>query len=255
MNYLTTNGKLSRVYHPPLHAGFVQEAIIPVAEFVKEGADEPIPTPMVGRGECLDFKYVAEAMAPSVIAELNLGGAPHYLCNVLKPYSETVHILTIRSDRKWAPSPIFYDPEVGAGVCHVAGEVLRYASQFGRTACWGWNSSPFYYIKDGYGCFASIPSLWHPQTWIMGDVPMYLDKPLTYSRWSPISAMSPIQRRALVENDYGILFCKALNYRLSKAKFAQHFPFRINDRTDETAPYFTPRGVTIELNDTIGARG
>jgi len=243
------------VYHPPLHAGFVQEAIIPVAEFVKEGADEPIPTPMVGRGECLDFKYVAEAMAPSVIAELNLGGAPHYLCNVLKPYSETVHILTIRSDRKWAPSPIFYDPEVGAGVCHVAGEVLRYASQFGRTACWGWNSSPFYYIKDGYGCFASIPSLWHPQTWIMGDVPMYLDKPLTYSRWSPISAMSPIQRRALVENDYGILFCKALNYRLSKAKFAQHFPFRINDRTDETAPYFTPRGVTIELNDTIGARG
>lgn len=243
----------SRAYHPPFHAGFVQEAIIPIAEYIKEGEEEPVATPIIGRDKCLDFCFVADSMKPSIVSEFMTGGVPHWLCNVLKPYSEILHVLTIRSDHQWAPTPSFYDQAAGAGVCRVAGEVLRYAAKFGKTGCWGWNSSPFYYVIDGFSCFASIPSLWHPQTWVMGDVPMYLDKPLAFSRWSPMSAMTPVQRRALVENDYGIQFCKTLYYRLTKAKFAHHFPLRINDRVPDTEPYFTPRGITIELSDTIGA--
>lgn len=186
---------------------------VPLCPLWVPGEDQPRMTKRQRPADALNLPGLSAALRPSGVGFLPVNESRWAVTAVLSPYSADLHVMVIEtSPQLYRPGPERVPDVEGDGVVKLWTAIVENMRSRSPDANvnlgYNWSPRAWGEPEERTG-FASIPTKWHAQIWTWPTKPCE-----PHARWADASAINAMERRLILENDYGVPLGRLISERI-----------------------------------------
>ncbi|MCK5147958.1 hypothetical protein KAR48_14470 [bacterium] len=192
---------------------------LPLAPLLHPGEDAPRPSKRLRPEDVLDLYETRRQLAPSILATIDIDGAPWSVISVYSPYSPDIHVMIMEtSTDRIISGPEAVPLQEGDSLMKLWKFILEFiAGRQGNESIYvGYNWSPRAWGgREERGGFQSVPTKWHAMLWGWPAFPEK-GKCSEIVDWIRRDELSLPARRIFGENEYTVDLSNFIHTRLRK---------------------------------------